>query len=217
MLTCFYLHMLFLVFSLFFSLRFFSLCWNHRLLSPALLHSPCARCTVKDSAQPTVGVDFGTAMLTLAKKQVKLQIWDMAGQERFRAVTTQFFRGAAGGLLVYDIASRESFSHIVSWLTEARSRSRPEAVFALVGAKSDLAGAREVPTLEAAAFAQDNDLLFIECSARTGDNVDELFTKLTAGILRKAANGGAMDETNNGAGDSVDLSKQDEAAATCKC
>jgi Ras-related protein Rab-4B/Ras-related protein Rab-14 len=139
----------------------------------------------------------------------------MAGQERFRAVTTHFFRGAAGGLLVYDTTNRESFEHIVSWMTEARSRARPEAVFTLVGAKSDLAAAREVTALEAATFAQENDLLFIECSARTGDNVDELFTKLTAGILRKAEQNHEMEDASGDNG--VDIGKQDEAVGFCRC
>merc|ERR1712072_165860 len=68
----------------------------------------------------TIGVEFGARMITIDKKQIKLQIWDTAGQESFRSITRSYYRGAAGALLVYDITRRETFTHLTSWLEESK-------------------------------------------------------------------------------------------------
>ncbi len=176
------------------------------------------RSTVKASDTPTIGVDFGVALLTFGRRQVRLQIWDIAGQDRFRTMTRQFFRGSVGGLLVYDITSRESFSHIVSWMASAKAEMRPNPNFALVGAKSDLAARREVSTLEAQAFAQSHGLFFFEVSARTATGVDELFTKLALGLLRREEVEGAEDAeaVAEHKGGEIQLGN-DEAVASCRC
>merc|ERR1711908_147532 len=84
----------------------------------------------------TIGVEFGARMITIDKKQIKLQIWDTAGQESFRSITRSYYRGAAGALLVYDITRRETFNSLASWLDDARQHAngKPrEAVAARVG------------------------------------------------------------------------------------
>eukprot|EP01119_Soliformovum_irregulare_P010013 TRINITY_DN2424_c0_g1_i7.p1 TRINITY_DN2424_c0_g1~~TRINITY_DN2424_c0_g1_i7.p1 ORF type:complete len:157 (-),score=6.39 TRINITY_DN2424_c0_g1_i7:363-833(-) len=71
----------------------------------------------------TIGVEFGSRMISIDGKQVKLQIWDTAGQESFRSITRSYYRGAAGALLVYDITRRETFNHLTCWLEDARQHS----------------------------------------------------------------------------------------------
>jgi len=66
----------------------------------------------------TIGVEFGARTITVDNNQVKLQIWDTAGQEKFRSITRSYYRGAAGALLVYDITRRETFEHLASWLED---------------------------------------------------------------------------------------------------
>jgi Ras-related protein Rab-4B len=90
---------------------------------------------------------------------VKLQIWDTAGQERFKSVTRSYYRGAAGALLVYDVARRDSFNALANWLADARALASPSIVVLLVGNKSDLEAQREVTFLEASKFAQENGKL----------------------------------------------------------
>jgi len=136
----------------------------------------------------TIGVEFGSKICNVGGKKVKLQIWDTAGQERYRSVTRSYYRGAAGCLLVYDINSRETYNHLISWLTDARTLARPDITVVVVGNKSDLKQ-REVTLLEASRFAQENDLLFMETSAVTGDCVDEVFVKCAAKILGKIESG----------------------------
>ncbi|KAJ4462261.1 putative Ras-related protein Rab-14 [Paratrimastix pyriformis] len=136
----------------------------------------------------TIGVEFGTRMCVVQGKNIKLQIWDTAGQERFRAVTRSYYRGAAGALLVYDITRRSTFNNLATWLMDARNLTTPNTVIMLIGNKSDLS-AREVPFAEAKAFAEENGLIFLETSAKTGENVEEAFLETASAIYEKIQNG----------------------------
>ena len=81
----------------------------------------------------TIGVEFGARMVTVDSKQIKLQIWDTAGQESFRSITRSYYRGAAGALLVYDITRRETFNHLANWLEDARQHANPNMTIMLIG------------------------------------------------------------------------------------
>merc|ERR1712117_640031 len=85
----------------------------------------------------TIGVEFGARMINIEGKQVKLQIWDTAGQEAFRSITRAYYRGATGALLVYDITRRVSFEHLAQWLMDARQHAQPSMVIILIGNKCD--------------------------------------------------------------------------------
>ena len=132
----------------------------------------------------TIGVEFGTMIVDINSELVKLQIWDTAGQERFRSVTRGYYRGAAGALLVYDVSRSATFAHIGGWLQDARSNTNPHTVMILIGNKSDLEE-RQVSYEEAAKFAEENNLLFLECSAMNGDNVEQSFLSTAKKIHEK--------------------------------
>ncbi|CUG06034.1 ras-related GTP-binding protein, putative [Bodo saltans] len=133
----------------------------------------------------TIGVEFGTMIVDINGELVKLQIWDTAGQERFRSVTRGYYRGAAGALLVYDVSRRATFAHIGTWLADARSNTNPHTVMILIGNKCDLEEQREVSFEEASKFAEENNLLFLECSALNGDNVEQAFLSTARKIHEK--------------------------------
>lgn len=114
---------------------------------------------------------------------------DTAGQERFRSVTRSYYRGAAGALLVYDIASRDSFNALQNWLTDARNLASPNIIIVLVGNKKDLEAQREVSFQEASQFARENELIFLECSAFSGENVEETFLRCARTIITNIENG----------------------------
>lgn len=139
----------------------------------------------KQDLPHTIGVEFGTMIVDINNELVKLQIWDTAGQERFRSVTRGYYRGAAGALLVYDVSRRATFTHVGSWLADARSNTGPHTVMILIGNKSDLDDTREVSYEEAAKFAEENNLLFLECSAKNGDNVEQAFLSTAKKIHEK--------------------------------
>uniref|UniRef100_A0A803TDH2 RAB2B, member RAS onco family n=1 Tax=Anolis carolinensis TaxID=28377 RepID=A0A803TDH2_ANOCA len=122
----------------------------------------------------TVGVEFGSRMITINDKKIKLQIWDTAGQESFRSIARSYYRGAAGALLVYDITKRDTFNHLHTWLEDARKNSSSHIVIVLVGNKSDLEDQRVVQREEGEAFAREHGMVFLETSARTATNVEEV-------------------------------------------
>jgi len=104
-------------------------------------------------------------------------------------VTRSYYRGAVGCLLVYDVTSRDSYNHLVSWLADARLLARPDITVIVVGNQMDRRDEREVTLLEASRFAQENDLLFMETSALTGECVDEVFIKCATAIVHKIDSG----------------------------
>jgi len=161
-----------------------------------LLHQFTENKFVPDSPH-TIGVEFGTRIVEVMGKKIKLQIWDTAGQERFRAVTRSYYRGAAGALLVYDITRRITYNHLTSWLTDARNLTNPNTVIMLIGNKKDLEAQRDVTYEEAAQFAKENGLIFIESSAKTGENVEEAFLK-TAKLIFQSVQEGNVDLTADG-------------------
>jgi Ras-related protein Rab-2A len=133
----------------------------------------------------TIGVEFGARMISCADTQVKLQIWDTAGQESFRSITRSYYRGAAGALLVYDVTRRDTFQHLGRWLEEAKQHAQPSMVILLIGNKNDLEHRRAVSTDEGKAFADANGLLFLETSAKTAYNVEQAFLNTAEEIHSK--------------------------------
>ncbi|KAL7573489.1 hypothetical protein ACA910_019809 [Epithemia clementina (nom. ined.)] len=158
----------------------------------------------------TIGVEFGARMITVAGEnesnptQVKLQIWDTAGQESFRSITRSYYRGAAGALLVYDITRRDTFLHLSRWLEEAQQHAQPNMVILLIGNKSDLEHRRAVSTEEGKAFAQEHGLLFLETSAKTAYNVEQAFLK-TAQEIHAKIQSGDIDVSNESHGIKVGM------------
>lgn len=143
----------------------------------------------------TIGVEFGARMVQIEGRQIKLQIWDTAGQESFRSITRSYYRGAAGALLVYDITRRETFNHLTRWLEEARQNANQSMVIMLIGNKSDLDHRRQVTKEEGEKFAKEHGLIFLETSAKTAANVEEAFLH-TAQKIYENITSGSMDVTN---------------------
>ena len=162
-------------------------------------------------------------MITIDNSQIKLQIWDTAGQESFRSITRSYYRGAAGALLVYDITRRETFSHLSRWLEEARQNSGGDMSIMLIGNKADLGGGagaqagdrRCVPHDEGATFASENGLIFLETSAKTSENVEEAFIKTAEKIYENILNG-KYDVTNENMGIKVGMAASGGAAGKGK-
>jgi len=176
----------------------------------------------KKESTHTIGVEFGSKIIEVGGRNVKLQIWDTAGQERFRSVTRSYYRGAAGAILVYDITSRETYNHVASWLSDARSLANKDIAIILVGNKADLPN-REVTFLEASRFAQENDLMFLETSALSGEGVEGVFFQCARSILSKIQSG-LLDPESMGSGvqhgDSKtarELAKKKPDDSSCAC
>ena len=111
-------------------------------------------------SKTTIGVEFTTRSLAIDGKMIGAQLWDTAGEEKYKSLTSIYYKGAVGALLVYDITKRESFERICTqWLGELKSFSDPNIVAILIGNKCDLKDKRVVQTDEATAFAEKNGKL----------------------------------------------------------
>ncbi|XP_011013766.1 PREDICTED: ras-related protein RABC2a isoform X1 [Populus euphratica] len=140
--------------------------------------------SVEDLA-PTIGVDFKIKQLTVGGKRLKLTIWDTAGQERFRTLTSSYYRNAQGIILVYDVTRRETFTNLSDvWGKEVELFStNQDCVKMLVGNKVDKESGRDVTKDEGMALAKQHGCLFLECSAKTRENVEQCFEELALKIM----------------------------------
>ncbi|TXG58425.1 hypothetical protein EZV62_016254 [Acer yangbiense] len=138
-----------------------------------------------DDPATTIGVDFKIKQLTVGGKRLKLTIWDTAGQERFRTMTNSYYRGAHGIILVYDVTRRETFTNLSDvWAKEVELYStNQDCVKMHVGNKVDRESERAVSREEGIALAKEHGCMFLECSAKTGENVEQIFEQFALKIM----------------------------------
>ncbi|XP_016137489.1 ras-related protein Rab-25-like [Sinocyclocheilus grahami] len=171
-------------------------------------------------SRTTIGVEFSTRTVQLNGLTIKAQIWDTAGLERYRAITSAYYRGAVGALLVYDISKHLTYESAERWLKELYDHADPHIVVMLVGNKTDLSAERTVPTEDAKDFAEKNGLLFMETSALESVNVEAAFNTVLTEIHKKVSS----KEVTRGSINAVTLSQpkaaaddaQEEKKACCK-
>ncbi|XP_054461364.1 ras-related protein Rab-25-like [Anoplopoma fimbria] len=138
-------------------------------------------------SRTTIGVEFSTRTVHLDNYTIKAQIWDTAGLERYRAITSAYYRGAVGALLVYDISKHLTYESADRWLKELFDHADPHIVVMLVGNKRDLDALRTVPSEEGKDFAEKRGLLFMETSALDSTNVEHAFNEVLIAIHKKVA------------------------------
>ena len=149
--------------------------------------------------QSTIGVEFGAKNLKIEDKIFRIQIWDTAGQETFRSITRAYYKNSVCACMVYDITNRNSFQNIKSWLEDCKKQSPKTVFLVLIGNKTDLEEKRQVTYEEGAAFAEKRGLLFFETSAKTGQNIEEIFVKSSNEIAKRISEN-FYDLSNDGCG-----------------
>jgi small GTP-binding protein len=135
-------------------------------------------------SRSTIGVDFKVATLDVAGKNVKLQLWDTAGQETFRTIVSSYYRGAHGVIFVYDVTAEQTFTSIERWLSEATSNLRQKVPMLLIGNKIDLQDQRTIPTEQGAKFAEAHGMEFLEASALLNTNIREAFDRMAHSLVK---------------------------------
>jgi len=146
--------------------------------------------------QATIGLDFHSKNVTINGNPVRLLLYDTAGQEKFKSLIPMYIRDANIILVVYDITSKDSFTHTEHWVNETKDLKREDAIFVLVGNKTDLEENRVVQVKEAEDFANEKGFLFHEVSAKTGENVEELFNNKIFPEMARKYNIGDEEEDN---------------------
>uniref|UniRef100_A0A6B2LHS0 Uncharacterized protein n=1 Tax=Arcella intermedia TaxID=1963864 RepID=A0A6B2LHS0_9EUKA len=141
--------------------------------------------TFKEDTRATIGVDFKHKKLRINGELVNCQIWDTAGQDRFSCISKEYYRGANGCLLVYDITDETSFAKIDHWhqelITYAHTSDHP--ITFVVGNKQDLKDQAKVKKEDAIAYAAAHKMMFFETSAKDNTGVDEAFRQLIEEII----------------------------------
>jgi small GTP-binding protein len=125
--------------------------------------------------ESTIGAAFLTQTVAVDDVTVKFEIWDTAGQERYHSLAPMYYRGAQAAIVVYDVTNADTFGRAKNWVKELQRQANPNIVIALAGNKADLAAKRQVETEDAQAYAEEQGLLFMETSAKTAMNVNEIF------------------------------------------
>lgn len=146
---------------------------------------------VEDKFNPqhisTLQASFLTKKVTLENgTKVQLNIWDTAGQERFHALGPIYYRGSHGAILVYDITDQDSFQKVKNWVKELKRMLGSEIILVITGNKIDLEEQRTVMEDEAVAYAESVGAHYFETSAKTNDNVEEVFVELTRLMVQHA-------------------------------
>ncbi|NHI91684.1 MAG: GTP-binding protein [Candidatus Lokiarchaeota archaeon] len=150
----------------------------------------------KEEYKMTIGVNFGSKKIKYNDKSYALQLWDIAGQQRFKLFRTQYYNGAVAVILVYDVTNKLTFKDLPNWISEFQEKMGSKPVI-VVGNKVDLPESgeidprtkqpytKEVSSEEGKEFAESINATFFETSAKTNLNIDNLFIQTINAIEGK--------------------------------
>ena len=132
-----------------------------------------------DNYITTIGLDYKLKYIQLDSGQViKVQLWDTAGQDRYRTIAKNYYKGSHGILLLYDVTKSSSFENIREWIKDIREEVYEKAIIFLIGNKIDKKDQIKIKTEEGEKLAEEFNIPFFEASAKSGENVDEIFKAL---------------------------------------
>mmetsp|Transcript_862 Transcript_862/g.1722 ORF Transcript_862/g.1722 Transcript_862/m.1722 type:complete len:211 (+) Transcript_862:42-674(+) len=167
--------------------------------------------TFDSNYQATIGIDFLSKTMHLEDRSLRLQLWDTAGQERFRSLIPSYIRDSSVAVIMYDVTNKASFLNTVKWIEDVdaeKKGSGRDIVIMLVGNKVDLEEKREVSQEEGKKMAEEHSVMFMEASAKTGQNVQEVFREIARNLP-----GASETSAPSGGAQTVDLSASAAAPA----
>ena len=136
--------------------------------------------TFQEDIQSTTGGTFSTKSVVCdGGKVLKFEIWDTAGQEKYRSLTTMFYKDANAAVMVYDVTRKESFEELKNyWSGQIRDSSPENIILAIAGNKSDLIEHEVVDEGEARDFAKELGAIFVSTSAKNSEGINNLFEEI---------------------------------------
>lgn len=141
--------------------------------------------TFNEHSKSTIGVEFGTKKTTIDNSVIRAQIWDTAGQEKYKSITSAYYKGAKAAVIVYDITNKLSFSNIDKWIGDIKANADKNIILLICGNKCDLGDKRVIGLDEALEKSSNNNLILFETSAKTGYNIDEVFDLISASVYKE--------------------------------
>ena len=143
----------------------------------------------KENYDVTIGLNYRIKSMTVENNPIKMQIWDTSGEEKFKAIAKNFYRGAHGVLLVYDICQKNSFLDVKSWIEQIiENADNDDIVMILCGNKCDNEKERKISKEEEENLAKNYWIPFFECSAKNNFNINEIFETMAQKIYTKVGN-----------------------------
>jgi len=141
--------------------------------------------TYTDRDIPTIGVDYKSKILDFKGQMIKLQVWDTAGQEKFRTITASHYRGAHGAVVIYDTTDQTTFDNVTQWFQEIDRFATGKIDKVIVGNKVDLSANRVVAEETGKTLAEELGCPFVETSAKDSYNVDLAFNQIVSEIMKR--------------------------------
>ena len=140
----------------------------------------------KHDSQPTIGASFMSKTLEIAEEgiHVRFQIWDTAGQEKYKSLAPMYYRDAMAAVCVYDITNKDSFESVKEWVEDLQQKAPDNIVIALVGNKSDLQEKEKVPLSVATQYAKEISAPYGNTSAKEDIGVNDIFVKIARKLHR---------------------------------
>ena len=131
----------------------------------------------------STGIDLQNKIMNIKNKKVRIQIWDTAGQEKYKSITKNLFLKVMGALVLYDITNEESFTKLKEWVELIKEECDRHIKILIIGNKSDLESQRAIDKEDAMKYANEEKVQYIECSSKTGENVEKAIIMLSEKIL----------------------------------
>ena len=150
--------------------------------------------TFMENSKATVGVEFGSKLFNHQGHKIKAQIWDTAGQEKYKAITGAYYKGSKGAFVVYDITRKDTFESVEKWVNDLKVTGDPRITVLLIGNKSDLEDRREVSKEQGEEKAKSQGCAFMETSALSGNNIEKAFETMVKEIYEKFSNDTSGDD-----------------------
>ena len=139
-------------------------------------------------SKSTIGVELSTKTFNINNNKINAQIWDTAGQEKYKSLTKAYYKGALGALVIYDITQKITFENIDKWISDLKISADEKVSIILIGNKSDLEEKREVSKEDGENKAKLNGISFLETSALNGNNIEIAFKTLVKNVYNKCHN-----------------------------
>ena len=170
-----------------------------------------------EDSKATVGVEFGSKLFNINGHNIKAQIWDTAGQEKYKAITGAYYKGSKGAFVVYDITKKDTFDSVDKWIHDLKSTGDPKMTIMIIGNKLDLEHKREVLKEQGEEKARSFGCAFLETSAFSGDNIEKGFEMMISEIFKKYGNDSIEDDDFGSVerGEDIKLEKKENKKKGC--